>query len=184
MVVYIICGFLLSIFIIRLKNTYSQDNEEPELHNGHSVGDRQHPSRMVNKSDNILQEICRDLIYLFKNQKLNYGKFVGSLKPLNNVDKVLDNLLIVEDNESFTINKKVIHLCIKEPKSGKYYDKNTLMFVILHELAHVLCNNDIGHTENFFIINKVLLEYAIKHGLYDNSKPFINNYCGLDAKKT
>jgi hypothetical protein len=156
MVVYIICGVLLSLFIL-----YKSNLED---------------SKINRSRNNILQEICKDLTYLFKNQKSNNGKFIGSLKPLNNIDKILDNLLIVEDKESFTINKKVIHLCTKEPKSGNYYDKNTLMYVVLHELSHVLCN-EIGHTENFYIINKALLDYTIKHGFYDDSKPFINNYC-------
>ena len=94
MVLYIVCGVLLSIFILCKSNhvVWSKDSSN------------------VNKSrSNILQEICKDLTYLFKSQKSNSGKFIGTLKPLNNVDKILDNLLIVEDKESFTINKKVIH---------------------------------------------------------------------------
>lgn len=168
MVIYVIYGFLLSVAILSLKN------------NHHSSFDL-YTSDKKNKGRNetILREICKDLTYLFKNQKINSGKFIGSLEPLNNIDHVLDNLLIVEDKESFTINKKVIHLCTKEPKSGKYYDKNTLMYVVLHELSHVLCN-EIGHTEAFYIINKALLDYTVKHGLYDNSKPFIENYCPIN----
>jgi hypothetical protein len=164
MVLYVVCGVLLSIFI---------------LYKSNCVGCSKDFSNVDKSRRNILQEICKDLTYLFKSQKSNNGKFIGTLTPLNDIDKILDNLLIVEDKESFTINKKVIHLCTKEPKSGKYYDKNILMYVVLHELSHVLCN-DIGHTENFYVLNKALLDYAITHGLYDNSKPFINNYCPLN----
>jgi hypothetical protein len=105
------------------------------------------------------------------------GKFIGPLEPLNNLG-ILNNLIMVEDNESYTINKKVIHLCTKDPRNGRYYDKNTLMFVVLHELAHVLCS-DVGHTDSFSVINQALLDHAVKCGFYDPSKPFIKNYCSL-----
>ena len=123
----------------------------------------------------ILKDICKDLTYLFYIRKP--GKFVGPLEALNNPN-TLKNLLMVEDKESCTINKKTIHLCTKDPQNGRTYDKNTLMFVVLHELAHVLCE-DVGHTERFSTINTALLNYAIENGLYDPSKPFVKNYCAL-----
>jgi Zn-dependent peptidase ImmA (M78 family) len=85
---------------------------------------------------------------------------------------------MVEDNQSYTINKKIIHLCTKDPRNGKTYDKNTLMFVVLHELAHVLCP-DVGHTDTFSRINNALLQHAVKYGFYDPSKPFVENYCKI-----
>ena len=128
------------------------------------------------KRKSILTDIYDDLVHMFYFKKP--GKFIGPLEPLNNLN-ILNNLVMVEDNESFTINKKIIHLCTKNPRNGQYYDKNTLMFVVLHELAHVLCN-DIGHTETFTIINSALLEHAFKCGFYDPSKPFVKNYCSLE----
>jgi hypothetical protein len=125
--------------------------------------------------NNIIDDIYHDLLQLFYIRKP--GQFLGLLEPLNNTG-ILKNLVMVEDNESFTINKKVIHLCTKDPGSGKYYDKNTLMFVVLHELAHVLCN-DVGHTDKFSKINQALLDHAIKHNFYDPTKPFIKNYCSV-----
>lgn len=82
------------------------------------------------------------------------------------------------DVESFTINKKTIHLCTRNPKNGRSYDMNTLMFVVLHELAHVLCK-DIGHTPSFELINWSLLSYAVDRKFYDPSKPFVKDYCTL-----
>ena len=105
------------------------------------------------------------------------GQFIGLLRPLNN-PYILNNVTIIEDNESYTINKRVIHLCTKSPRNGEYYDKNTLMFVVLHELSHVICD-DIGHTDKFLQINRAILNFAIKNGYYDPSKPFVENYCSL-----
>lgn len=157
MVYVVICGVLLGIFILKLKEELLVQN---------------YASR---KRKSILSDIYDDLVQMLYIKKP--GKFIGPLKPLNDL-KILNNLVMVEDNESYTINKKVIHLCTKDPRSGQYYDKNTLMFVVLHELAHVLCG-DVGHTENFLIINHALLDHAIKCGFYDPSKPFVKNYCSL-----
>jgi hypothetical protein len=154
----VVCGVLLGIFILKIRDRLHNDYTSPPF-----------------QKKSIIEDIYKDLVTLFHYRKP--GKFVGPLKPLNNID-ILKNLVMVEDNESYTINKKIIHLCTKEPRSGKYYDKNTLMFVVLHELAHVICD-DIGHTENFLIINNALLNHAINHGFYDSSKPFIENYCTL-----
>jgi hypothetical protein len=147
---------LLGIFILKLKDELKGQ------------------SNLIKKRS-ILADIYDDLAHMFYFRKP--GKFIGPLEPLNNLG-ILNNLIMVEDNESYTINKKVIHLCTKDPRNGRYYDKNTLMFVVLHELAHVLCS-DVGHTDSFSVINQALLDHAVKCGFYDPSKPFIKNYCSL-----
>jgi hypothetical protein len=147
---------LLGIFILKLKDELKGQ------------------SNLIKKRS-ILADIYDDLVHMFYFRKP--GKFIGPLEPLNNLG-ILNNLIMVEDNESYTINKKVIHLCTKDPRNGRYYDKNTLMFVVLHELAHVLCS-DVGHTDSFSVINQALLDHAVKCGFYDPSKPFVKNYCSL-----
>lgn len=159
MVYVVICGVLLGIFILKLKDELNERSY-----------------KTIKKQKSILVDIYDDLIQMFYFKKP--GKFIGPLEPLNNLN-ILNNLVMVEDNESYTINKKIIHLCTKNPKNDHYYDKNTLIFVVLHELAHVLCN-DIGHTETFSAINQSLLDHAIKCGFYDPSKPFVKNYCSLN----
>ena len=76
---------------------------------------------------------------------------------------------------SFTINKSRVNLCLKD-KEGNYYDDNMLMYVALHELAHVMCD-EIGHTDKFHEIFDKLLEKAAAYGIYDPSIPPISNYC-------
>jgi hypothetical protein len=160
MVYVVICGVLLGVCILKLKET---------------ISDRRSGQSNHKKKRSILTEIYDDLVQMFYFQKP--GEFIGPLEPLNNLN-ILNNLVMVEDNESYTINKKIIHLCTKDPRNGCYYDKNTLMFVVLHELAHILCN-DVGHTDNFSVINQGLLDHAIKCKFYDPSKPFVKDYCSL-----
>lgn len=94
---------------------------------------------------------------------------------LRDVDPVVDNLAFFEGDKSYTINKKKIYLCLKD-ENGRYYDTNMLMYVALHELAHVLCN-EIGHTKKFHEIFHMLLDRAKQKNLYDPSKPIIQDYC-------
>jgi Zn-dependent peptidase ImmA (M78 family) len=85
------------------------------------------------------------------------------------------NVKLSGSNKSFTINKEHIYICTKDEK-GQYYDENMLMYVLLHELAHVLCD-EVGHTEKYKQIFRTLLHRAHEAGLYDPSNPPIDNYC-------
>lgn len=82
--------------------------------------------------------------------------------------------------KSYTINKEKMFLCLYDEK-GKYYDKNMLIYVTLHELAHVF-NPSIGHTQLFHETFEKILKQAEKVGVYNpNIKP-IHDYC-LYAKE-
>lgn len=85
------------------------------------------------------------------------------------------NISLYGSNKSFTINKQHVYICMKD-ENGKYYDENMLVYVLLHELAHVLCD-EIGHTEKYRKIFRSLLHRAHEAGLYDPSKPPLDNYC-------
>lgn len=78
-------------------------------------------------------------------------------------------------NKSFTINKEHIFICTKDEK-GQYYSDNMLVYVLLHELAHVQCD-EIGHTAKFTRIFKELLDRAENAGLYNSKIEPIKNYC-------
>lgn len=85
-----------------------------------------------------------------------------------------------EDNKSYTINKQKVYLCLKDDQEA-YYPMNMLMYVAIHELAHVLCN-EIGHTPKFHSIFSDLLLRATELGIYDPDIPVIQNYCGYNKE--
>lgn len=157
--IYVIGGFLIGLGLLKLSGSPTPLG----------LGAQRREDRK-----RVIDDLYKDLVSMLQSKK---GQFIGLLKPLNN-PYILNNVTIVEDNESYTINKRVIHLCTKSPRNGEYYDKNTLMFVVLHELSHVICD-DIGHTDKFLQINRAILNFAIKNGYYDPSKPFVENYCSL-----
>jgi hypothetical protein len=103
-----------------------------------------------NRYDSQLKSIENDFRDFFDNhpQYDDNGKnWMNKLEVLNSVEK------------SFTINKKEIHICMKDP-DGEYYDRHMLIYVLAHEIAHTICD-EIGHTPKYYeIFNKLLDEMA------------------------
>lgn len=90
------------------------------------------------------------------------------------------HIRVYEGNKSYTVNKQRIYLCARD-STGKLYPRNALVYVLVHELAHVLCP-DVDHTSLFHRINSELLDRAIAAGMYDPSIPFPSKYCqGCDG---
>ncbi len=89
---------------------------------------------------------------------------------------VIENIKIYKGNKSYTINKEKTYLCLYD-ENGEIYDKNFLMYVLLHELSHSINKKDIGHTEEFHKVFEEVLKRATFKGIYDPNKPLIQNYC-------
>lgn len=100
--------------------------------------------------------------------------FKGILKGLND-GNIIDKIPISKGEKSYTINKEKIYICLKDEEK-EYYDENMLIYVILHEIGHVLCKSE-GHTQEWHTIFKALQNYANKRGFWDAKEPIINNYC-------
>ena len=98
------------------------------------------------------------------------------------------NVTLRVGNQSYTYNKSVITMCLEDP-NGEYYDINTLMYVALHELAHVLTDvhgtdkfgNDLSHGEEFQDIFDDLLEQAYRKGVYNPNLEMPDVYCGVET---
>lgn len=96
---------------------------------------------------------------------------------LRPVHPIVDTLKIYKGEKSYTINKQKIFLCLYDSK-GEYYPLNMLMYVLLHEIAHILNDKDVGHTEAFHAKFDELLQRATNLGIYNPSIPVIQGYCG------
>jgi hypothetical protein len=89
------------------------------------------------------------------------------------------------NSTSYTENKRTLILCLrrKTPNAAgenELHDVNTIMFVMLHELSHMM-NNTWDHGEDFWILFKFILLNAVEAGIYQsvNYKKYPINYCGL-----
>lgn len=83
---------------------------------------------------------------------------------------------------SYSVNKgEKIVFCIRQKDENEtFVDINTITFVAIHELAHIMTKS-VGHTEEFWKNFKILLEESIVLGLYKKEN-YSNNpkdYCGI-----
>lgn len=87
---------------------------------------------------------------------------------------------------SYSVNKgEELVFCIRSKKDNKLHDNNELLYVAIHELAHIGCP-EIGHTKLFFELNVFLLKEAVKFNIYKyknyNEKSI--EYCGISLNHT
>ena len=110
----------------------------------------------------------------------------------NAVNKILmrynpDNLVENSPNDkvdtSYTINKgSMIAVCLREKGNNNYiHDIDTLIFVTIHELAHIAIDDD-GHPPKFWKMFKILLIEAEMGNIYysKNYNLYPVHYCGMD----
>jgi len=88
---------------------------------------------------------------------------------------------------SYSINKgEKIVLCIRQRNDQEeLIDENTITFVALHELAHIMTKS-VGHTQEFWDNFKILLKEAIDRDIYkrvDYNK-YPQEYCGITVSDT
>lgn len=82
---------------------------------------------------------------------------------------------------SYSVNKgEEIVLCVRSKITNKIHDLDVLMYVAIHELAHVICP-EIGHTKLFNLIFQYILSVAEQHSLYNYTDYAQQNteYCGI-----
>jgi len=109
----------------------------------------------------------------------NVKRLVEGFNP-----KRISETLPTSEFTAYSENKgEKIAFCLDKNKngSGRMIDQNTLMFVAIHELAHV-ASKSIGHTDEFWRNFKFLLEEAEIINIYNpvdyKKKPV--EYCGME----
>lgn len=127
------------------------------------------------KINKLLDYLKSNNIKLNK-QTINYDKIKNTL----NNSEIIEN--ITNSDTSYTINKgEKIIICLSNRKTDKIYDLNLLVYVLIHELSHII-NSDYGHGDKFKSIFAQLVKYAIDIGIYnyENYKKKPKEYCGLN----
>lgn len=95
------------------------------------------------------------------------------------IDEKYARIPLRTGDKSFTEDKSVITLCVMNPRTGEYYDINTVMYVALHELAHVITPfGKETHGPEFKNNFASLLKRAHIVGVYDSRQPIPVAYCG------
>ena len=175
-IIFVICGFLIYIN----NNIYSTKYEIS------SVDNRKYLVR--NESDSkdaadLLATVRKLLITLInKLNEENNSPYWQTI--LNKFKNNLSETSFKKDYTSYSVNKgEKIYLCLRSKVDNSLIDLNTLMFVALHEFAHMI-TKDLGHTPQFWKNFEYLINKAVKYKLYTkvDYKSNPKKYCGIIIK--
>jgi hypothetical protein len=130
----------------------------------------------------ILNEKNKKLLSHLKEKYKNSNKLdVDYLYENYNGENLSENIPKEGENTSYVLNKgDAIKLCLRDKKTDKFHDINTLTFVNLHELSHLL-DKDYGHKKGFWKGFQTVLDEAVDIGIYKpvNYKKKPVDYCGM-----
>lgn len=127
------------------------------------------------RTDPVLVELVEEFKEFFKREREMGFLWEEPIGMLNEEIDFMDSIEIYRSDESYTMNKEKVYLCMKD-ENGEYYDKNILKYVLAHELGHVLCDEN-HHTPKFYRIFDQLLERMKMRGFYDERVEVPRNYC-------
>ena len=101
---------------------------------------------------------------------------------------VLEENDLTADSTSYSENKgEKIVVCLRDKTKHPYpfVDENTVMFVLIHEMAHLMTAS-IGHTPEFWTNMRRLLQEAVQVGVYSpvNYSKSPVKYCGMTISDT
>jgi hypothetical protein len=142
---------------------------------------------IIPPSGNTEEVMTENLPYLMSDMTY-LSKRVVQLKSnyqVNNISEI--SPLNPSGSTSYTENKgEKLVLCLrnKNPNAEgihEFHDMNLIMFVVLHEMTHIM-NDRWGHKMQFWALFKFVLQNAAECGIYTpidyRKKP--ENYCGMD----
>ena len=179
--------YIISIFIILVSVYMFIQNKNTEV------------TYVVSKIDNKKylvqnQPDKQEAADLLANVKLSLMKVCQHLKDkypqrddIKRLNEKFNPDVIVEaepnsKSTSYSINKgEKIVLCLRSrDEERKLVDHNIMMFVSLHELAHIMTKS-VGHTDEFWKNFQFLLKEAVEMGMYKDVdfKKNPTEYCGV-----
>ena len=140
------------------------------------------------KAAKLLSDICTRLSTLV-NKLYEQRDSIKDIEKRNGIKRLKKNFNpnnVVESSNgnkytSYSINKgeKIVFCIRSKTPDQKLVDLNTMMFVAIHELAHLM-SKSVGHTKEFWDNMKFLLKKGIEMDIYTkqdfNSIP--KEYCG------
>jgi hypothetical protein len=132
---------------------------------------------------NLLAEVTqkmKDMVAYMKQTHPEDPRTIRLVEGFN--PQKISETLPTSELTAYSENKgEKLAFCLNTTKEGnKLIDLNTLTFVALHELSHIMTES-VGHNQEFWQNFKFLLENAKAGGIYDpvdyKKKP--KEYCGM-----
>lgn len=151
----------------------SIDNNEYLVRN---LGDKEEAANILAKLRLKLEKIC-DIM----KKKYPTDESVIRMNERFNSDNITES---GKNNQytSYSVNKgeKIVFCIRQKDEKESLVDENTLTFVSIHELAHIMTKT-VGHTPEFWSNFKRLLKEAVENNLYtkEDYTASPKEYCGI-----
>jgi len=179
LVILFIIGFTLKIYfeseMFHLKCIVSDED-------GHTYCVRETPK--LELVADLLAKTTKKLEELVAYMKEKYPKRENVQRMAKRFNpRKISETLPTSQYTAYSENKgEKLAFCTTTKKDGqKLIDENTLAFVAIHELGHVMTES-VGHTKEFWQNFKFLLKDAVKLGIYKpvDYKKNPKSYCGMN----
>jgi predicted metal-dependent hydrolase len=173
------------------KSVHVKNNSSIFCQNGIKLISK-YDGRMYEVIKHNTQEQAVELLAHIRNRIVMLSNLILKDKYLNKFDisffqKQINKIEIAENTQcqsgltSYTVDKgKKMVLCLRSNATKELHDLNLIFYVVIHELAHILCP-DYGHTQQFVDIFKHMLFVAMANKLYFKID-FVSDqieYCGM-----
>lgn len=184
-----ILGYVIIILVLAVSGyTYYDNTESFQLKcivssvdgNKYCVRDR----KRITEAADLLATVtgkCKSLVAYMKEHHKDRDDVKRLVSGFNS-DKVMETLP-TSSYTAYSENKgEKVAFCLNQKKTdnNNLIDENTLTFVAIHELSHIMTES-IGHKSEFWANFKFLLDNAKEAGLHEptdyKKKP--QEYCGM-----
>lgn len=190
-------GIVILFIVIAAFGIYIQSNPEVSLVKSSVDGntylvrdtpDKKRAADMLGRVNMSIQKLITHLASEFPDEEIT-----RNLKKNWNPSNITELSHTKGKTTSYTINKTSMVVCLRDKTTEDLEKFNTVMFVVIHEAAHMAVPIDPatgrpheGHGKIFWTTMKFLLQESIRIGIYTyqdfGESP--ESYCGIDITDT
>ena len=178
MIVYGLIIFLIFIYFYHIHEhmTLIKSNYDNNFYRVRNVEDKFEAANTLAQLNEKIIDILDFIKTKYPHQE-NVKRLISNYNPRRLYERPVDSTFA-----AYSVNKgEQIFICIRKKNTGQLInDFNILIYVLLHELAHVMTKSQ-GHTDEFWNNYKFLLHSAAQSGkyAYKNYDKTNSEYCGV-----
>jgi len=197
-IIFIIFGYFIRYrYTLNTETKYTNNTKEISAHDGniykvHNYADAIDAANALAMINDTILKLNTYLKHKYVGVGYNLNGYSNTPPEMHtavtkilqryNPDNLVENSPKDKEDTSYTLNKgSTIAFCLREKGANNtLHDINTLIFVAIHELAHIAIDDN-EHPPKFWKMFKLLLQEAEEGNIYTSQNYQKNpvNYCGM-----